>query len=98
MKMSGVTFIKLEVKGVNIKDGHALAGGLTAASVADAFLLGLVPTAPVNQPSSSSRLNRDVCMAIYHNLGSAGTDTKGGAAPNSLRAFLESVKQDLSVL
>jgi hypothetical protein len=73
-------------------------GSLTAAPVADAFLLGLVPTAPLNRPSSSSRLNRDVRMAIYHNLGSAGTDTKGGSAPDSLRAFLASVKQDPSVL
>ncbi|KAF2713296.1 hypothetical protein K504DRAFT_398387 [Pleomassaria siparia CBS 279.74] len=63
----------------------------------DAFLLGLVPTVPLSSPSSSSRLKRDVRMAIYHNIGGGG-NVKAGSAPDGLRAFLATVKQDPSVL
>ncbi|PTB42734.1 hypothetical protein M441DRAFT_166252 [Trichoderma asperellum CBS 433.97] len=68
-----------------------------ANSFGDTFLLGLVPTVPLNSPSSSSRLKRDVRMAIYHNI-DAGNHLKAGSAPDGLRAFLASVKQDPSVL
>ncbi|KAM0254483.1 hypothetical protein ACHAQJ_006765 [Trichoderma viride] len=68
-----------------------------ANSFGDTFLLGLVPTIPLNSPSSSSRLKRDVRMAIYHNIG-GGSTVKAGSAPDGLRAFLASVKQDPSVL
>ncbi|CAI7598432.1 unnamed protein product [Penicillium palitans] len=73
-------------------------GNNTASSIGDAFLLGLVPTAPTNRPSSSSRLNKDVRMAVYHNLGSSGIEAKSGSAPDGLRAFIASVKHDPSVL
>ncbi|KAJ5752415.1 hypothetical protein N7520_009332 [Penicillium odoratum] len=64
----------------------------------DGFLLGLVPTSPLNRSSNGSRLNRDVRMAVFHNLGNSGTDTKAGSAPDGLRAFISSVKQDPSAL
>ncbi|KAJ5628298.1 hypothetical protein N7490_010526 [Penicillium lividum] len=56
----------------------------------DGFLLGLVPTAPLNQSSNSSRLNRDVHMAVFHDIGNSGADTKAGSAPDGLRAFIAS--------
>lgn len=70
----------------------------TAASTNDAFLLGLVPNGSMDRVSDNSRVNQDVRMAIYHSLGSAGAGAKVGSAPDGLRAFLASVKQDPSVL
>ncbi|KAF9694091.1 hypothetical protein EKO04_007724 [Ascochyta lentis] len=68
-----------------------------ARSGGDTFLLGLVPTVPLSSPSSSSRLRRDIRMAIYHNIGGGGT-VKASSAPDGLRAFLNSVKQNASIL
>ncbi|KAF2462908.1 uncharacterized protein BDR25DRAFT_298851 [Lindgomyces ingoldianus] len=63
----------------------------------DTFLLGLAPTVPLSSPGISSRLKRDVRLAVYHNMGSGSTKVTS-SAPDSLNAFLAAVKKDPSRL
>lgn len=63
----------------------------------DTFLLGLAPTIPLSSPGSSSRLKRDVRIAVYHNMGSGSTKVTS-SAPDVLGDFLATVKKDPSLL
>lgn len=60
------------------------------------FLLGLSPTIPLSSPESSSRMRRDLRMAIYHNTG--GGSSNATAANDTLRAALDNFKKDPALL
>lgn len=64
------------------------------------FFLGLAPTVPLSSPGSSSRLQRDVRLSIYHNLDHSSTNkaSSSNSTPNALNTFLAAVKQDPSLL
>jgi hypothetical protein len=59
------------------------------------FLLGIAPSVPLSDPSSSARMRRDVRMAIYHN---ASVSTSASSSTNALSSFLLSVKSTPSIL
>lgn len=59
------------------------------------FLLGISPTVPLSNPSSSSRVRRDVRMAVYHN---ASSGNSGSGSNDGLRSFLVTAKNNPSIL
>ncbi|CAA9966684.1 Beta-ketoacyl synthase [Pyrenophora teres f. maculata] len=67
------------------------------AATGDTFLLGLAPTVPLSSPKSSTRLKRDPRLAVYHNAGS-GVAKDTASAPDTLNAFLTTIKKDTSLL
>ncbi|KAF5025548.1 hypothetical protein F66182_2356 [Fusarium sp. NRRL 66182] len=61
------------------------------------FLLGISPTTPLSDPSSSARLRKDVRMAVYHNEG-VNSASKSAASDDALSAFLSSAKSNPALL
>ncbi|TVY41639.1 Highly reducing polyketide synthase [Lachnellula subtilissima] len=60
------------------------------------FLLGISPSVPLSSPDSNSRLQRDMRMAVYHNVSSRSS--KNGSANDGLRSYLKSIKNDPNLL